>query len=62
MAIPCFSSDFCNSSGNLAVLNGQYLRQHLDERHLRAKGVIEIRKLYPYRSCSNDHQGLRDLL
>src|SRR5262245_11846188 len=53
---------FLQQPGNLTVLNGQHLRQHLDERHLRAKSVIEIRKLYPYRSCANDPQGLLDIL
>ena len=53
---------FLQQASDLAVLDRQNLRQHLDERDLTAEGVIEIRELHPDRPCPDDHQCLGDLL
>ena len=54
---------FCQGSfqrlRNFSILDRQDVRQHLDQRHLRAKGIIEIGELDPDRSRADDHHALR---
>jgi hypothetical protein len=44
---------------DLLVLNGQDLREHLDERDLRAEGVEEIRELHADGAGTDDGHRLR---
>ena len=44
---------------HVVVLHRHDLRQHLDQRHLRAEGVEEIRELYADGAGADDHEGFR---
>ena len=44
---------------HLFVFDGQHLVEHLDERHLRAKRIVEIRELHTDRPRADNHDGLR---
>src|SRR5262249_53932688 len=57
-----FFERFLQRCSDFAVFHGQNLWQHLDERDLTPKSVIEIRKLYSNGSCADDHQRLWHLL
>ena len=49
---------FLQGDGNLRVLDGEEVRQHLDDGHLGAEGVEEVGELHTDRSGADDHDGL----
>ncbi len=57
--MPCFVSDFFQRLRDLCVFDRQNVRQHFDQRHLCAEGVVKISKLYSDRPRSNDDHVLR---
>ena len=56
---PLFRQGFFEGLRNLRILDRQDVRQHLDQRHFGAKGVVEIGKLDPNRAGADDDHALR---
>ena len=57
--MPCFSKLLAREGGDLGVLDGQDLRQHLDHRHLGAERAVERGELDADRAGADDQQRLR---
>ena len=49
---------FLQGDGNLRVLDGEEVRQHLDDGHLGAEGVEEVGELNPDRTGADNDDGL----
>ena len=57
--MPCFVSAFSSACETSVSSTGQNVRQHFDQRHLGAKGVVEIGELHPDRARADDDHALR---
>ena len=58
--MPCFSNCLRAKLGDLLVLDGQDLRQHLDHRHLGAHGPVEAREFDADGARADDQQRFRE--
>ena len=58
--MPCFSKRLAGEGGDLGVLDGQDLRQHLDHRHLGAERAVERGELDADGARADHQQRLGD--